>query len=69
MSYNSDGVSVTFRPLYEPKNMLDGLKINPPNVKVVEGVRGYAADYFALSSNISSKASFRRSNIQSSPPL
>ncbi|TWM30261.1 hypothetical protein CHCC14821_0448 [Bacillus paralicheniformis] len=34
--------------------MLDGPKIDHP-FKIVEGVRGYAADYFALSSKISSK--------------
>ncbi|WP_242794004.1 hypothetical protein [Bacillus haynesii] len=33
MSYHSDSVSVTFRPLYEPKDMLNGLKIDHPYFK------------------------------------
>ncbi|QII49457.1 ATP-dependent DNA ligase [Bacillus paralicheniformis] len=43
-----DGVSVMSRPLHERKELLAGLKIDHPNVKVVEGVRGHAVDYFEL---------------------
>ncbi|QHZ45893.1 ATP-dependent DNA ligase [Bacillus sp. NSP9.1] len=43
-----DSVSTTSRPLSERKEILAGLKIDHPNVKVVEGVRGHAADYFEL---------------------
>ncbi|MCY7780062.1 ATP-dependent DNA ligase [Bacillus haynesii] len=43
-----DGVSVMSRPLQERKELLAGLKIDHPNVKIVEGVRGHAADYFEL---------------------
>lgn len=42
------GVSVTSKPLGERKELLAGLKLDHPNVKVVEGVHGHAADYFEL---------------------
>ncbi|WP_434786871.1 ATP-dependent DNA ligase [Bacillus velezensis] len=43
-----DGVAVTSKPLYERKTLLTGLAIDHPNVKVIEGIRGHAADYFEL---------------------
>lgn len=46
-----DGVSVTSKPLYKRKELLAGLKIDHPNVKVIDGVRGHAIDYFRLACN------------------
>ncbi|MEK5501019.1 ATP-dependent DNA ligase [Bacillus sp. FSL M8-0168] len=43
-----DGVSVTSKPLYKRKDLLAGLNIEHPNVKVVDAVIGHAADYFEL---------------------
>ncbi|MGA4919114.1 RNA ligase family protein [Bacillus subtilis] len=43
-----DGAAVTSKPLYERKALLTGLAIDHPNVKVIEGIRGHAADYFEL---------------------
>ncbi|KAA6451362.1 ATP-dependent DNA ligase [Bacillus swezeyi] len=43
-----DGVTVTSRPLHERKELLSDLKIDHPNIKVVEGVQGHATDYFEL---------------------
>ncbi|MGG4123574.1 RNA ligase family protein [Bacillus licheniformis] len=43
-----NGVSVMSKPLYTRKELLFGLRINHPNVKIIDGVIGNAEVYYEL---------------------